>query len=242
MKQFAQFRARRRAAYEGLFSARALCIAGLLAMLALLFNPSTLFRIFQFFFFWFLAWCSGKKNNPLITILIILGIAAFNLIVPYGRVLFSIGPFRVTQGALLAGIHRAVTLEGLIMLSRFSIRRDLKIPGALGELIGESFRIFGIIMEKKQHITRKNFIGDIDRLMIELSEDEASQGEPSMGQPAPEQQPASEQVPEGQSAVEQQPAVEKRPRRLPGLLLLAGVVILAWLPWAVPLLAFLGRR
>jgi heptaprenyl diphosphate synthase len=208
MKQFERFRARRQAAYELLFSARALCIAGFFAMPALLFNPSTFFRILQFFFFWLLAWVSGKKNNPLMTFLIILCIAAFNLIVPYGRVLGSIGPFRITQGALLAGIHRAVTLEGLIMLSRVSIRRDLKIPGGFGRLIGESFRIFALIMEKKQRITRKNFIGDIDRLMIELSGEE-----PTEADPYPDQ--------------------ESRPRRFPGLFILAGAVILAWLPWVL---------
>jgi heptaprenyl diphosphate synthase len=208
MKCFDKFRSKRQAVYERLFSARSLCLAGFLIMPALLFNPITIFRVAQFFFFWFLAWLSGKKNNPLFTLLIILGIVAFNLIVPYGRVLFSLGPFRITQGALLAGIQRAVTLEGLIMLSRASIRQDLKIPGGLGELIGESFRIFALITEKKQRITRKNFIGDIDSLMLELSG-------------------------EGEEALQahSSPAVDKKPRRIAGLIILAAVVILAWLPW-----------
>lgn len=191
-------------------------------MPALLFNPVTFFRILQFSFFWFLVWLSGKKNNPLMTFLIILGIVAFNLIIPYGRVLYSVGPFRITQGALLAGIHRAVTLEGLIMLSRVSIRQDLKIPGGLGRLIGESFRIFALITEKKRRITRKNFIGDIDLLMIELSGEEPVKADPAPGQPAPVQ--------------------ESRPRRLPGLIILAGAVILAWLPWALPLIMLFTRN
>jgi len=165
--------------YEGLFSAQALCIAGLVIMPALLFNAHTLFRVFQLLLFWLLAWLSGKKNNPLFTIVVMLGIVAFNLIIPFGRVLFSIGTFRITEGALVTGIHRAVTLEGLIMLSRVTIRRDLKIPGLFGEMVGESFRIFSLIMNQKQRITRKNLIGDIDQMMIELSGDggEAVQGE-----------------------------------------------------------------
>jgi heptaprenyl diphosphate synthase len=144
-----------------------------------LFNAHTQFRVFQFLLFWLLAWLSGKKNNPLFTIVVMLGIVAFNLIIPFGRVLFSIGTFRITEGALVTGIHRAVTLEGLIMLSRVTIRRDLKIPGLFGELVGESFRIFSLIMNQKQRITRKNLIGDIDQMMIELSGDggEAVQGE-----------------------------------------------------------------
>jgi heptaprenyl diphosphate synthase len=206
MKGPEKFRIRRREIYENLFSARALCIAGLLIMPALLFNPNTLFRILQFFCFWFLAWLSGKKNNPLITILVMLFIVLFNLIVPYGQVLVSIGPFKITSGALMAGIHRAVTLEALIMISRLTIRRDLKIPGAFGELIGESFRIFALIMDRKQGITRKYLMGDIDRLMLELSED---------GAEAPS--PAGE-------------AVLKR-TGAPGFIILAVIVLLAWSPW-----------
>ncbi|WP_043923127.1 hypothetical protein [Leadbettera azotonutricia] len=212
MKALEKFRARRREVYEGLFSPRSLCIAGLIIMPALLFNPYPLFRILQFLFFWFLAWLSGKKNNPLITFLVMLFIVAFNLIVPYGRVLAAIGPFKITTGALMAGIQRAVTLEGLIMLSRFSIRRDLRIPGKFGELIGESFRIFAIIMDRKKAITRKNLMGDIDKLLIELSDD------------------VSEDVSSTGTASRKRTGV-------PGFIVLAAVVILSWFPWAFMLLA-----
>jgi heptaprenyl diphosphate synthase len=68
------------------------------------------------------------------------------------------------------------------MLSRLSIRRDLKIPGGFGELIGESFRYFALIMASKHRITRKNLMHDIDRLMMELSEDEATLPEPEHSQ------------------------------------------------------------
>jgi len=193
--------------YEGLFGAQALCVAGLLIMPALLFNPAPLFRVFQFLLFWFLAWLSGKKNNPLFTIIVIVGIVAFNLIIPFGRVLFSISSFKITEGALITGIHRAVTLEGLIMLSRVTIRRDLKIPGLFGELVGESFRIFSLIMNQKQRITRKNLIGDIDQMMIDLSGD-------------------SGEAPQGEAV----PATRTKPV---GFAVLAAVVLLSWLPFAI---------
>ena len=207
MKKFDQFRSVRRRIYEELFSARVLFIAGFIIMPALLFNPNVFFRIFQFLFFWFLAWLSGRKNNPLFTFLVMLGIVIFNLIIPYGQVLLSIGVFKITSGALVTGINRAVTLEGLIMLSRFTIRQDLKLPGLFGELIGESFRIFAVIMNQKQHITRKNLIADIDRLMLDLSGDTA---EISM------------------------PAVAAVSRTKPaGFVILAAVVILSWLMFLV---------
>jgi heptaprenyl diphosphate synthase len=181
-------------------------------MPALLFNPNPFFRILQFLFFWFLSWLSGKKNNPLITMVIMLGIVFFNLLVPYGRVLFAAGVFRVTAGALVMGIQRAVTLEGLVMLSRVSIRRDLRLPGGFGELIGESFRIFAVIMDSRQRITRKNLMGDIDALMLELSGDMPTA--------------SGEGTPVRFSA---RPVPDKR-TTVAGYIILAVTVILSWLP------------
>jgi heptaprenyl diphosphate synthase len=150
------------------FSSGDLCVAGLIVMPSLLFNPSTPGRVAQFLLFWVFAALMGKKNNALMTFLVILGIVLFNLLVPYGRVLWQFGAFRITEGALTAGIHRAVTLEGLFMLSKASISGELRLPGTFGALIGESLRMFALITERKRRISRKNFIADIDALLLEL--------------------------------------------------------------------------
>ncbi|GHV35247.1 hypothetical protein AGMMS4952_27580 [Spirochaetia bacterium] len=94
------------------------------------------------------------------------------------------------------------------MLSRFTIRPDLKIPGRFGELTGESFRIFAVIMDRKKVITRKNLMGDIDHLMLELSED------------MPEEPTAA-----GETAVKRTGAA--------GFIILTLIVLLAWSPWAL---------
>ncbi|MDR0501995.1 MAG: hypothetical protein LBH16_01610 [Treponema sp.] len=163
----------RREIYNNFFSAKALFIAGLLIMPALLFNSVTEYRVIQFLFFWFLAWLCGIKTNPVITIFIFLFIIAFNLIVPYGRVLYSFGGFKITSGALAAGIHRAATLEALVMLSKVCVRQDMKFPGAFGGFLGESLRIFSFLMSGKYgvkgKITGKNLIAEIDKMMLELS-------------------------------------------------------------------------
>jgi heptaprenyl diphosphate synthase len=201
-----EFRRKRRDRYERIFSARDLCIAGLLMMPALAFNPNPYARFLQFLFFSLLAWFAGKKNNALVTIAVILSIVAFNLLTPYGQELFSIGTFRLTQGALKSGLQRAATLEGLIMLSRFSIRRDLRLPGAFGELIGESFRILASVQERRSALSRKNFAAGIDALMLELSKTEE-----------PPANASGEALRRGSSAA--------------GRIILAAAVILSWLPW-----------
>ncbi|MDR2053860.1 MAG: hypothetical protein LBP80_10650 [Treponema sp.] len=174
MKRAELWRHRRREWFDGLFPSKALFVAALVIMPALLFNPDTRTRVLQFFFFWFLAWLSGRKNNPLITVLTVLAIVFFNLLVPYGRIIYSLGPFRITIGALLAGIHRAVTLEALIMLSGAAIRPDLMLPGVFGEILGESFRLFGQITERKIVFKCGDIAAGIDRLMLELSAEASS--------------------------------------------------------------------
>ena len=203
-----EFRRKRRDRYGRIFSARDLCAAGLLMMGALVFNPNPYARFLQFLFFSLLAWFAGKKNNALITVVVILSIVAFNLLTPYGQTLFSIGAFRVTQGAFMSGLQRAATLEGLIMLSRFSIRRDLRLPGAFGELLGESFRILAVIQERRNAVSRKNFAAGIDTLMLELSQ--------------------MEEPPAGAF-----PGELRRGSTAAGRIILAAAVILAWLPLTI---------
>jgi heptaprenyl diphosphate synthase len=203
------FLSSRREWYERRFSSNALFTAGLCAMPALLFNPSLPGRAVQFFLFWGLVLLSGRKHNPLAAFLVILGIVFFNLLFPYGEVLFSIGPFRISSGALEAGLRRAMTLEGLFMLSRLTIRQDLRLPGRFGELIGESFRILALLTERKNTLKAKNLIGGIDRLMMELSVPEAA-------------------VNASISVV--QDKTEGKPKFFSGFFILTAAVVLAWLP------------
>jgi heptaprenyl diphosphate synthase len=113
--------------------------------------------------------------------------------------------FTITEGALKAGLQRAATLEGLIMLSRFAIRRDLRLPGSFGRLIGESFRILAAIQERRNAISGKNIVAGIDALMLEFSREEAPPDN------------ASPEEPGHRSTVA-------------GRVILAAAVILAWMP------------
>jgi heptaprenyl diphosphate synthase len=183
-----------------------LFLAGLLVMPALVFNPHTPSRVLQFLFLWFLAALTGKKTNPPLTLLVILGILIFNLMVPYGRVLFSLGGLRVTSGALDSGIRRAATLEGLIMLSRLCIRPDLRLPGAFGALVGESLGIFARIAGRKHLIRRDALMASLDQLLTELSEDE----------------------PEDAGAL---PPAGRKHSTPGGICLLVLLGLLVWLPW-----------
>jgi hypothetical protein len=45
------------------------------------------------------------------------------------------------------------------------------MPGAFGELLGESLRIFSGMMDRKISVTGKNLIAEIDNLLFELSDE-----------------------------------------------------------------------
>jgi len=204
--------------YDNIFSARSLFITGLLIMPALLFNPGTEYRVIQFLFFWFLTWLSGKKTKPLFTLFIITCIVIFNLLIPYGKVLFSAGIFKITSGALIAGIHRAVTLQALVMLSKITVRQDLIIPGFFGGLLSDSFRLFSVMLNRKYRITGginnsfgiNRLIAEIDNMLLEVSSDNVIQ-----------------------------PSVQIQKTKPAGFIILSVVVILSWLPWGLGIYSLL---
>jgi heptaprenyl diphosphate synthase len=130
-------------------------------------SPLTV-RAALFLVFCVLVRVMGKKINPLITIIIMAGIVFFNLLVPYGKVLAVLGPLRITQGSLLAGLEKAITLEGLLMLSRACIKSDLRLPGTVGWLLGESLRLLELMRGKKGLIRRGHIVAGIDEMLQEI--------------------------------------------------------------------------
>jgi heptaprenyl diphosphate synthase len=155
--------------------------AGLCMALVFLFCRSLPGRTAQFFFFCLLAGLSGKKINLSATMLFMAGIVFFNLLAPYGKVLAVLGPLRLTEGSLIAGLEKAVTLGGLLMLSRAcvsgnvvsrnvvsrnGIKSGLRLVG-LGSLLGDSLRMLELLRERKGLIGRGHILGGIDRLLQE---------------------------------------------------------------------------
>jgi len=204
-------RQRRSRRWDGLFNADELFVAGLLMALVFLHDRSLPGILTQFLFFCMLVWVSGRRNNYLVTAMFIAGIVFFNLLVPHGRVLLSLGPLQITQGSLFVGLERAVTLSGLMMLSRVCVRSDLRLPGAIGSLLAEALRMLEMMRGKMsglRGIGRGRLIAAIDGIMLE----------------AETSKPVS--LP-----------VEKTRRSAKGILLLATMVVLTVAARQVPLIA-----
>ncbi|MFO8063353.1 MAG: hypothetical protein ACQETQ_04070 [Spirochaetota bacterium] len=136
---------------------------------AYLFQDELVVRVAQVLVFAWLSTVAGKKIKWMYFVIMVSSITFFNLLSPMGRVLFSIGPFEVTQGALSSGVMKGVTIVGLVFISLFSIRPDLRLPGRLGGLLVRLFYYFERIVDtKRQKLEARRLIGSIDDILESL--------------------------------------------------------------------------
>lgn len=96
------------------------------------------------------------------------GIVACHIFIPVGRELFSIGSFSLTSGALLNGLEKAVVLQAMIFISRWTLQVRIRIPGLLGIVLDESLYIFKQLLEYKDKIRPRHLITSIDELLLGL--------------------------------------------------------------------------
>lgn len=174
--------------WGGLFregvSARALFVAGALLLPAFLLQQDPVVRVLQILLFLGLNAVGGRRIRILQILIVSAGIVGFNLLIPTGKVLLSVLGLPITEAALRAGIAKATAVVGMIAISQFSLRADLRIPGRVGGLIGRSLMYFERIMSRRARIDRKDIVGSIDRLLLEVQgegADPAAGGAPPRG-------------------------------------------------------------
>ena len=147
-------------------SSRALFLSGAALLPAFLFQQDLVIRAALFLLFIGLNVASGRRPRLLQYVLVGAGIVVFNLVIPTGRVLVSVLGLPLTEVALKSGVSKATAMVGLIALSLFSIRSDLRLPGRFGGLFGTSLLYFERIMGQRRAINRKDLIGSIDAVLL----------------------------------------------------------------------------
>ncbi len=149
-------------------SARMLFIAGALLFPSFLLQQDIAVRAMQIALFLILNMLSGRRIRVAQYLVVSAGIVVFNLVIPTGRVLAAPLGLSITEGALKSGLLKATAMAGLIALSQFSIRSELRLPGRVGGLIGRSLYYFERIMGGRRRIDRKDIIGSVDALLLEV--------------------------------------------------------------------------
>lgn len=147
-------------------------ILGLLFIPAYLLQQSILIRCVQFIIIITVYIFQGGKFRIVPNLMLISGIIFAYIIRPVGKVLVMIGAFPVTDGALIAGLTRALMLIGLIYISRLSVSSKLNFKGTAGNLIGRVFYYFEALTEGQENFHFRDFYkpGATDVLILFMDE------------------------------------------------------------------------
>lgn len=154
-----------------------LFICTLLCFPALLFQSNVLFLWINVLLFFILSGLKKGRVRIFQPLIFMLSIVFFNALIPSGRILFLIGSFRVTEGALIFGLKKSGVLLGMLFLSQYALSRDIRIAGTFGKFVNSMFLFFDILSEQKTPFSLKNPLQSIDERLLAVytgSEDERS--------------------------------------------------------------------
>ena len=89
------------------------------------------------------------KVRILPSLFILLSVVLSNLLVPFGKILFNLGKWSITQGALFAGLERGFILIGFLFFSQLIIDKNIVLPGALDSFFKRVLGVFDILSGEK---------------------------------------------------------------------------------------------
>lgn len=149
----------------------ALLWSGVLSLPAFLLQGGLVVRIVQVVWFLVLTRLAGKRLQWVYFLSLLAAVTVFHLLTPNGRVLLELGPVVVTSGALRTGFFKGLTIIGMVFISLYSVRADLRLPGKFGRLVARIFWAFEQIMEQRPRVGRHNAVAAIDQALTELYDD-----------------------------------------------------------------------
>jgi len=93
-------------------------------------------------------------------------IVLFNLFVPFGRVVAAPLGYPLTEGAILLGIKKALSVEGMVFFSRWMLKPGFRLPGRAGKLVAQAFGLVGRLTADRKKIDPRNLIASLDAVML----------------------------------------------------------------------------
>lgn len=136
--------------WSWLISPSLLFAAVMLAFPAFLFQKNVMVLVGEATAFFFLALSRRGKLRLLPSLLMIAGITFFSLFSPHGQVVARLGTLAITTGALEAGLHRGVTLAGMVFLSQLAVSPQVRLPGRVGAFVVDMFGVLEQLVGKQQ--------------------------------------------------------------------------------------------
>lgn len=122
--------------------------------------------------FFILASIKRKKVKLLPSILVTLTVTFFALLSPYGKVLLTLGSFKITSDSLILGLRRSGILVGMVFLSQIIISPKIKLPGKLGKFLKQVFYWLEKLTEVRLKFKPKMIIETLDNRLCEIWDEE----------------------------------------------------------------------
>lgn len=122
--------------------------------------------------FFILASIKRKKVKILPSILVTLTVTFFALLSPYGKILLTLGSFKITSDSLILGLRRSGILVGMVFLSQIIISPKIKLPGKLGKFLKQVFYWLKKLTEVRLKFKPKMIIETLDNRLCEIWEEE----------------------------------------------------------------------
>ena len=143
-------------------------LAGAVTIVAFLFQGDLVVRISQVLVFAGLAILAGKRIRWGYFLVMVGSITAFHLLAPVGRVLYEIGPLAITEGALRQGLMKGFAIVGLVFISLFAVRSDLRLPGTFGGMLGRLFLYFERVLDARGKVKARALVESVDGILFEV--------------------------------------------------------------------------
>lgn len=116
---------------------------------------------------------NSKKflKNLFSSFILLLSIVFFSLLLPSGKLLFSIGSFKITQESLFLGLRRGLILILSVYISKFVILFLPPIKGKFGSFINLIFVYFkelSTFNDKNENSRNENFLKKLDNHFLKV--------------------------------------------------------------------------
>lgn len=116
----------------------------------------------------------SKKTNGIIlknlisSFILLLSIIFFSLLIPNGKLLFSIGSFKITQESLFLGLRRGLILILSIYVSKIIVSKFPPLKGRFGKYINMILLYFKELTSFEREDSDKNIIKKLDTHLIKV--------------------------------------------------------------------------
>lgn len=147
-------------------------ILGLSGIIAVSFSKNLFVVYGLLIFFAVMVFVRKKKIRILPSIIIILSITILSLLTPYGKILFTLGKWKITWGAMEAGLLRSGKLCAMVFMSQSVVDKNMRLPGKFGAFMERVFKTVSRLTEGKMDFEKGKKLASIitilDKKLLEV--------------------------------------------------------------------------